>query len=121
MNKSDRQITIRLYDHYHNSVISRAAINNLFDVDLENLHSINIDFKDISFISRSAAHQLMIQKRLLSEKNIKITFSNLSPKVEETLNIVEKDAQNQRHKNSSNLEKVPIRNQDELHKFLMEI
>ena len=45
---------------FEKTISTRAAIDEVFSFDLSNLEEISIDFADISFISSSAAHQLVL-------------------------------------------------------------
>lgn len=66
---------------------SRFSVSDLLKNAGASNHAI-IDFKDITFISRSAAHQLLTEIETLQNKGVEITFKNLSPEAEVMLNQV---------------------------------
>ena len=121
MSNSSKHITLTLSDHFHNSVSSRAAIVNLFDIDMHDVASITVDFQDITFLSRSAAHQLLTTKSEFSEKhNIKVSFINLQKDIREMLETVESSLLQSNNK-SSDVEIIHFSNESEFNKFLNEI
>ena len=65
-------------------VVIRKAVN---ETDAE---SVELDFADVEFISRSAAHELLVMKEDFLRENIKkeVSFENTNQSVTEMLRIV---------------------------------
>lgn len=59
-------------------------------VDQTKTESVDLDFKDVEFISRSAAHELLNMKEdfLRAHFKIEISFINTSPNVTEMLRVI---------------------------------
>ena len=68
---------------FTDSIASRAAVINLFRDVTEKIQSIALDFEDITFISRSASHQFMLEKERFEKKKIKVEFLSVSRQVKE--------------------------------------
>jgi len=121
MSNSTKHITLKLSDHFHNSVSSRAAIVNLFDIYMNDVASITVDFQDIGFLSRAAAHQLLTtQKEFSHERNVKVVFANMQKDVRDMLETVQSSLQKKSNK-SSGVEVIHFSNESEFNEFLKEI
>ena len=88
MKTTEKNITISLAKTFEQSVTSRSAIVNLFRFDSEKVHSVKVDFEDIVFISRSATHQLITEKRKLEKENIQVTFVKINSEIEKMIDAV---------------------------------
>lgn len=71
------------------SIKSRDAVRSYFQFT-EEVKTVNVDFAKIQFLSRTATHELLVIQNNLSSKGVDITFLNLTPEVNEMLEIVEK-------------------------------
>lgn len=69
---------------------SRDVVESLEQLLIKSAkQEVNLDFKNVKFISRSAAYQLLRLKEKLFYKNkIKLRFINLNPNVSQMLKIV---------------------------------
>lgn len=121
MLKDKNHIKIKLSEHYKNSIASRAAIINLFDIDFLKIKSVEMDFSDISFASRSATHQLIKEKERLENKlHIKVSFSNLSAEIKKIFELVSKSIEAPKPLTSS-IHRVHFSNQKDFQSFLARI
>lgn len=77
---------------FNNSISTRIAVENL----LKNIKTdeLIIDFSDISFISSSAAHQMVIEIRLLEQRNINVKCENMNPDVSRMIELSKTDRKN---------------------------
>lgn len=81
-----------LSEKFNNSISTRIAIENLFkNIKTDELI---IDFSDISFISSSAAHQMVIEIRLLEQRNINVKCENMNPDVSRMIELSKTDRKN---------------------------
>ena len=85
---------IKLHKKFDNIISTRAAIDEVFSSDTRKLEEIYIDFSEISFISSSAAHQLVLKMREYEKKNIQVTLLNMKEEVERMINIAKTDRKN---------------------------
>jgi hypothetical protein len=73
----------------YRTLILRDSAKTFFQkIIKENYNKVNLDFKNLDFMSRSFAQEYIYQR---DNKNIEITEENLSPFIEGLLNVVEKD------------------------------
>jgi len=81
-----------LSEKFNNSISTRIAVENL----LKNIKTdeLIIDFSDISFISSSAAHQMVIEIRLLEQRNINVKCENMNPDVSRMIELSKTDRKN---------------------------
>ena len=70
--------TIQLYDMFGKVIMTRNAITDLFSSVAHINETIVFDFKNIEFISRSAAHEYIRQK---SDCNLEIKETQMSQNV----------------------------------------
>ncbi len=121
MTKNKNHIIIKLSEHYKNSIASRAAIINLFTIDLTEIKTIEIDFSYITFISRSATHQFIKEKeRLENTLKIKADFINLSSEVKEIFDLVAKSIESPKPVTSS-IHRVHFSTPKEFQSFLTRV
>ena len=89
---NDREKKIKLEKIISKNLIFRDTANKLFDnIDNFNATIIFIDFNKIQSITRSFAHQYLINKRK-SKKNI--IDVNISPDVQNMFKLIEKTIKN---------------------------
>ena len=120
MNKG-QHITLKLSERFKNRVSSRAAVINLFDIDFSNVLTIDVDFNDIVFISRSATHQFIKEKqRLEKESQFRVKFFNLNTEVKAMFDIVNKSIATPQPK-VSEIHRVHFSTQKEFSSFLLRI
>lgn len=119
--KKEKNIVLKLAEHFKNSVSSRAAVINLFAVDLSDKEPIEVDFNNIEFISRSATHQFIKEKqRLENELKIKVAFLNQNKEVKTMFDIVNKSIESPQPK-VSEIYRVRFSSQKEFSNFLLRI
>jgi hypothetical protein len=83
-------------------LIFRESAKNLFQKIIKtNYNKVNLDFKNVDFMSRSFAQEYIYQR---GNKNLEITEKNLSPFVEGLLNVVEHDYI--KHSKKRNIDKL---------------
>jgi anti-anti-sigma regulatory factor len=71
------------------SVRTRAAVRSFFRFP-DNVQMVNVDFAKIGFLSRTAAHELLLVQNELSSKGVDISFLNVNTQVNEMLELVKK-------------------------------
>ncbi len=73
-------------------IISSRDVSFVLKNEIEKAHfqQIDLNFSNVEFISRSAAHQMIEMKEELANRDSSkvITFSNTSPSVEQMLRVV---------------------------------
>ena len=98
---------------------SRSSVSNLLQ-DAHNADHAVIDFKNISFISRSAAHQLLTEIEILQNKGVDITFSNLGPELEAMLDQVS-SSRKTNYKRATFVKRRSFASEQEFEDFLLAI
>ena len=85
----DPQTKIRMIQALASIISSRDVIDLLKSQILKSdIKSVVLDFTDVQFISRSAAHELLLVKEELRHKNKELSFENTNQDVTEMLRIV---------------------------------
>ncbi len=69
------------------SIKSRAAVRSFFRLAADE-KTVKVDFAKIEFLSRTAAHELLLMQNSLSSKGVNVSFLNVSPQVNEMLELV---------------------------------
>ncbi|MDD5547347.1 MAG: STAS domain-containing protein [Candidatus Pacebacteria bacterium] len=88
MNKSPK-VVIKVAKVLAPILGSRDVIDSLKSYILKsNEKMVVLDFKDVQFISRSAAHELLLIKEELSQKNKELSFENTNDDIAEMLRVV---------------------------------
>lgn len=89
------KISIRLADVYNTSVSSRSSIIALLAKyrEIKNIE-IDLNFENISFVSRSTAQQIILERNLLKKISSNITFTNVSYDISLMLNVAENSKKN---------------------------
>lgn len=121
MTSKKHHIKLNLSEHFNNSVSSRAAVINLFAIDLSDIKTLQVDFITIDFVSRSATHQFIKEKEKLENKShVKVNFSNINKAVKHMFDIVNKSIESPQPK-VSEIRRVHFSTQKEFSSFLSRI
>lgn len=88
--KSDTKNTIRLFKEIAKNISSRDVVQRLNPIIQKNkLKRIDIDFNGVEFVSRSAAHELLLIKEYwFHEEQKKLIFQNTNEEVKEMIKAV---------------------------------
>lgn len=87
--KKDKKSTINIADLIAPLVSSRDTLSILRqEVEKTATEAVDFDFQNVEFISRSAAHEFLLLKEELHQKNIQINFIHTNSDVTEMLRIV---------------------------------
>lgn len=87
--KNELKVTIKVAEKLATILSSRDLIDNLKTAVLKAAaKSVNLDFSEVEFISRSAAHALLIMKEDLRHRKKEIYFINANKEVENMLRTV---------------------------------
>ena len=86
--------TIKFNELFDRSISTRSAIENLFSIDKTGIEEVVLDFTDISLISASAAHQIIIESKRLEEDHIQVNMINLNEHVNRMLELSKTDRKN---------------------------
>lgn len=72
------------------SIISSREVFSIIEklIKESNSQSINLDFFNVDFISRSAAHELILLKEKFRSEKVSISFINTNKDVEEMIRII---------------------------------
>jgi len=112
-------IHIKVSDIFENQITSRSAIDTLFN-KMESRHYYHIDFNDINFLSRAAAHELISLLSEFTNNGIEITLRNISPSVTSMINNVQKSIQTN-IKKATYVEYLNLNSEKELDDFLLTV
>lgn len=110
---------IVLSDFFDNQLNNRASVALLFE-SVKASKAIVFDFNGIDFISRSAAHEILTFIDDVQKKGVDITFTNLAPDVDETLQRVS-ESRKQNYKRATFVKRLSFKNERELEDFLLTI
>lgn len=87
--RKDLQTKIKMAQVLASIIGSRDVVDLLKSRILKSdTKSVVLDFKEVQFISRSAAHELLLIKEELRQKNKEFSFENMNPDVSKMLRIV---------------------------------
>jgi hypothetical protein len=111
-----KEIEIRLYDVYTTSVSSRSSITTL----LKKYYSesnllISIDFANVHFVSRSAAQQLILERKALEPRNICFRYIN----IEFHINTILELAEHKLTRKQLDVKSVVFNNNKEFNEFIL--
>lgn len=72
------------------SIISSRDIFSIIEskIEKENSDSVNLDFSNVDFVSRSAAHELILLQERYKLKNVFVSFINTNKDVREMIRVV---------------------------------
>ncbi|WP_016777416.1 STAS domain-containing protein [Anaerophaga thermohalophila] len=115
----NRRKNIKLSKYFFNQINSRSSID-LVIKRLKKGRNYSVDFSDIDFLSRAAAHQLVSLQNKLSNEGIDLTYVNVSNHVNSMIEKVEKSATNS-VKHATFVKYLNIREESELKNFLMQV
>lgn len=117
MNNSNKY-RIRLSETYISILSSRDSITRLFK-EYHSLANIEVvlDFNNIVFISRSAAQQLILERRQLESNKSRVVLENLSPFVNKMIQV----ADAKRKKNIPKITTKEFSTPQELEEFLISL
>ena len=120
MKTSSKNTTITLSETLKESILSRSAIINLFShIDTRKVQSVDVDFENITFVSRSASHQLIIEKRELEKENVEVAFVKMSTEVKKMIEVVKKSLD--KPKEVPHIHQVHFSSQKKLQKYLLQV
>ncbi|MHA2238388.1 MAG: STAS-like domain-containing protein [Candidatus Hodarchaeales archaeon] len=84
---SDEENTIHLASNFSRNLAFRDTVKTLFNhINNSDLDEIIIDFQDVEFISRSFAHEILLNKR---ESKKKVILKNVAPRVQRMIDMVQ--------------------------------
>ncbi len=87
--ENERKLTIKMAEVLATILSSRDLIDNLKIVVLKaDAKSIDLDFSEVEFVSRSAAHALLVMKEDLRQRGKEICFINANKDIENMLRTV---------------------------------
>lgn len=111
-----KTISIILSKIFNSSISTRAAVENLFkDIDAD---EVVIDFLDISFISSSAAHQMVTEIKYLEKRQVKVYCENRAKDVFKMMELAKSDRKNI-FTVVPHIKHHTIRTENDLSKFLL--
>ena len=83
---SNEENTIYLANHFSKNLAFRDTVRTLFSfINNSDLDEIIINFKDVDFISRSFAHEILVNLR---ETDKQVFLENITPSVQRMLDMV---------------------------------
>ena len=106
-------------DFFDSQLNNRASVALLFE-SVKRSKAVTIDFCGIDFISRSAAHEILTFVDEVQKKDIDITFTNMAPNIDETLQKVSA-SRKQNFKRATFVKRVSFENEKDLEDFLLTI
>ncbi|WP_143959169.1 STAS domain-containing protein [Litoribacter populi] len=111
--------TIMLSEYYAEAVSNRESVRLIFD-KLPNVDFITIDFSDIVFISRAAAHELTLYLEKFQNRGKSISLANVSQNVNQMIETV---AQSKKvdYKKSTFVERIIFKTDEELESYLFSV
>ncbi len=129
MSYQKNDIILYLARHFGEKVSSRMAIRHLINSsDVKEMERVIIDFNDVSFLSHSAADQLLKERERLEQQacpaksgeSKTVTFKNVSASVQKLLEAVRKTRQS-KERETSELKEFRYDTQQELKDFIMQV
>lgn len=115
----NRRKNIKLSKYFFNQINSRSSIDFVIK-RLKKEENYSVDFRDIDFLSRAAAHQLVSLHNKLSNEGIDITYVNVSNEVNAMIETVEKSSSDG-VKHATFVKQLNLKGEDELKDFLMQV
>jgi len=115
----NKRKNIKLSKYFFNQINSRSSIDLVIKrLKKEGIYS--VDFGDIDFLSRAAAHQLVSLQNKLSKEGIDLTYVNVSNHVNSMIEKVEKSASNN-EKHATFVKHLNFKKESELKDFLIQV
>jgi anti-anti-sigma regulatory factor len=110
---------IRIRDFFSENISSRDAIALIFNRSFIPEQTVILDFSNVEFISRSAAHQLHVEiKRIEDFFNCNVVYVITNTEVSKLIEIVKKDI-NLSKVNSNEIKQIIFNTPDGLNEFLL--
>ena len=101
------------------SIKSRDTIRSYFQFE-EEVETIKVNFEKIEFLSRTAAHELLIIQGNLSSKGVDISFLNVGPQVNEMLELVKKSLGKEKKAGFRFVKWLNFENEDKYQDYLLQ-
>ncbi len=118
--KMDKKYKVDLGIFISRLISSRDIIDVLFNSVPSTSKTLVLDFKDVEFITRSAAHQLILKiNEFKVNKNLIVQLINKSDTIDQMLEIVKNDSSNANRK-SPKITRLKFNSQEEFDQFLAE-
>lgn len=102
------------------SIKSRDAVRSFFQFT-EEVQTVKVDFSKIEFLSRTATHELLVIQNNLSSKGVDISFLNLSPEVNEMLELVEKSLGKEKQAGFRFVKWLSFENEKKYQEYLLQL
>lgn len=102
------------------SIKSRDAVRSFFQFT-EEVETVKVDFAKIEFLSRTATHELLVIQNNLSSKGVDISFLNLSPEVNEMLELVKKSIGKEKQAGFRFVKWLNFENEKEYQQYLLQL
>lgn len=103
-----------------NSLKTRDAVRNAF-ANIQDPNIIWVDFKNIEFLSRTAAHELLKIKESASSLNIDISFINIGDQVNKMFDVVEKSYSKSKNADFRFVKWLSFKNDEQYKDYLLNI
>jgi len=114
-----RRVNIRFSDYFTNQIGGRSSVDMVLK-GIKKSGDYSLDFENIDFLSRSAAHQLLTLKNTLKRKGVDISFINVSDSIKLMFEKVANSmARNTKH--SIPINRIDFKGEDELKNYLLNI
>jgi anti-anti-sigma regulatory factor len=111
---------IDLSTYFNSQISNRASIDSIFSNNVCGDYVFSIDFKNINFLSRAAAHELITWLNVLSDRGVELTLMNLSLPVKDMLDAV-KESRKFNVKKATFVEHLSFDTENELDDFLLSV
>lgn len=109
----------KLSDFFAENISNRESVRLVFG-KIPQTDSVTIDFTDIKFISRAAAHELAVLLENYQNKGNSISLVNVSPEVNKMMETVA-DSRNVDYKKATFIERITFSTENELDSYLLSI
>ena len=113
------QVTISLSEFHSDQINGRSAVRATLTED-KDASLVVYDFEGITFLSRSAAHEILEVISESQKLGKQVTLKHLTPQVAEMLDRVE-DSKKHNIKTATYVERLQFTSEQELEDFLMTI
>ncbi len=102
------------------SLRSRAIVRRALE-NAGNSRTIRVDFKNIKFLSRTSAHELLKIKDSFAARDIDVSFINLDHQTSKMIQIVEKSFSNPKNSDLRFVKWLTFKNEDQYTNYLLNI
>ncbi|MBS9523308.1 STAS domain-containing protein [Litoribacter ruber] len=110
---------IRLSTFYADSISNRESIRIIFD-KVSEVDNFSVDFENIDFISRAAAHELAVYLERYQNRGKSISLLNVAPSVNQMLETVA-ESKKVDYKKATFIERISFKNENEMEAYLLSI